>query len=380
MLCLVDCNNFFASCERAQDPSLDGKPIVVLSNVGGIILARSEEAKALGIPMGGASFEYEMLFRKYRVHVATCHFSLYGALSRKVMEILRGFSPDIEIYSVDEAFLKMDVMTFDQAHTIRKTIYDQTRIPVSLGIGATKTLCKAAIHFAKPRPDGIFFMEDTCLAALPIEEVWGIGPHLAARLRAKAIYTACDLVAKSDYFLKKELSVIGLRTAWELRGMPCLSFDEMAPPKQSISMSRSFPKPLFYENDLAPILASYTTDVSDELRSSDQVASVISVWLSTSLFGRGKKYAQSASSIFPEPTSFTPSLLIEAKSLLSQIYAPGYAYKKVGVMLSGLLPASCVQQDLFSPKTAPRDARLQSTLDHITARYGPDSIHIGSEI
>jgi len=222
------------------------------------------------------------------------------------------------------------------------------------------------------------FMEPQFLRDLPIEEVWGIGPHLAARLRAKAIYTAADLVAKSDYFLKKELSVINLRMAWELRGNPCLSFDEMEPPRQSISMSRSFPAPLFSEADLASTLASYTTEVATDARSSGQIAQAITVWLSTSHFGRGKKYAQSASSVFPEPTAFTPALLAEAASLLSSIYVPGYAYKKVGVMLSGLLPASCVQGDLFSTSKPHLEASLQSTLDHITARYGPDSIHVGN--
>ena len=388
MLLLVDCNNFFVSCERVKNPKLQNVPVVVLSGNNGIILARSQCAKALGIPMGAPRFQCEDIIRKYSVVTLTCNFSLYSMLSKKVMETLSNFSPTSEVYSIDEAFLSMDKLSYDEAFLIQKTVMEKTGIPVSLGGGKTKTLAKAATYFAKKDPTlhGVYFIEEADLKRLPCEEVWGIGPHMAERLRKKSIYTAQDLVEKSDYFLAKELSVIGLRTALELRGQMTLRCQEKPEPHQSISTGRSFKKPLFTYEDIAQMLANYTADIALDLRKEGQLASTISVWLCTSFFGKGEKYANSASHHFCEPTAYTPTLIHEAKELLRTIYQEGYAYKKVGVLLSDLHHDGMVQQDLFQSTRdkahrakSDKEQAIMKIVDRVNENLGKDAIYVCSQ-
>ncbi len=355
MLLLVDCNNFFASCERIANPKLIGRPIVVLSRNNGIIVARSEEAKALQIPMGGAAFAYEAIFKKYNVYVASSHFSLYKTISRQVMEVLCTFSQTLEIYSIDEAFLKVEthdpLLLTALACKIRSEVLQKTKVAVSIGVAKTKTLSKAANYFAKKDPTGVQvineFEREAFLERMPIEEVWGIGSKLSQRLKKRSVYTALDFVQKSDYWLRKELSVMGLRIAWELRGVVCYEVAERAEPNKSVSTARSFSSRLTALHDIAAVLEHYTIDVVQEITDNNQLATAITVFLATSFFGTEEKYANQASIILPEPSNSIPYLIEHAKRLLASIYQEGFQYKKVGIMLSRLVPVGLIQQDLF---------------------------------
>jgi len=330
-----------------------------------------------------------VLFKKYNVHVIHSNFALYSEMSYRVMEELKKFSPICEVYSVDEAFLHFDSITEKEAQRIRRGVFEVTRIPVSIGIASTKTLCKAANFFAKQRKElqGVCVISEEYLKELPVDEVWGIGKKLAERLRKKSIYTAFDLTQKSDEFLKKELSVIGLRLTMELRGFSCLSVQEMRDPKKSISCARSFKKPLDSLEQMAVVLSRYTANIATELREEKQLATMISVWITTNPFGKGEQYSESASAIFSEPTAFTPTLIQRAKSLLQTIYKEGFIYKKVGVMLSEFVPENAVQQDFFTQSTTRRgkgslakQKELMKIMDDLNQKFGPRTISLASEL
>ncbi|MDB6081865.1 MAG: Protein umuC [Chlamydiia bacterium] len=380
-IALIDCNNFFVSCERACNPKLEGKPVVVVSSTDGvgIVLARSQEAKKLQIPMGAPTFQCEAIFKKYGVSVLPCQFSLYAALSHQVMELLKEFSPDVEVYSVDEAFISLDRVSEEMAFEIKQRILDVTKIPVSIGIAKTKTLCKAATFFAK-KGSGVCFMQEEYLKELPIEEIWGIGRKLSERLRKKSIFTAFEFMQLSDDLLKREFSVVGLRTALELRGVPCFSSFEGGEARKSISTARAFKKPLTSQESIARVLASYTANIALELRQEKKLASMISVWLQTNLYGIGEKYADAASYVFTEPTAYTPAFVDQAKKLLQSIYKEGLTYKKVGVMLSNFVSENEAQLDLFelsAPKSVQDKNRLMKIVDTINGKFGDKTIRLG---
>lgn len=385
MIFLVDCNNFFVSCERARSPHLVGKPVVVVSSVGGIVLARSEEAKRLQIPMGAPTFKCEDIFKKYNVFVLSCDFSLYSALSHQVMEVLKEFSPDVEVASIDEAYLLMLQESEETAFAIKERVYEKTKIPVSIGIAKTRTLCKAAVFFAK-KGSGVCVIEqdaqDEFLQKLPIEEVWGIGKKLAERLRKMSIHTAFDFIQLPDALLKKELSVGGLRIAFELRGVPSFTLFEGRDGKKSISTARSFKKPLMTFDEIALVLKRYTTEVALELRQEKKLASVITVSLSTSSFGEKEKYEGSNHYVFHEPTSYTPALVREALLLLKSIYKQGFIYKKVGVTLSEFVSEEDVQLDLFeraaSSKKSEKHAKIMEVVDEINSKFGKKKLGYAS--
>jgi len=387
MLALVDCNNFFASCEKAANPRLKDKPVVVLSGNGGIVVARSKEAKALGIKMGAPAFECEALFKKYNVVVACSNFALYGEISRQVMATLKSFGYETQVYSVDEAFLKVGSFSLDEAYEMKREVFRRTKIDVSIGIAPTKTLCKAANYFAKIKPElfGVMLMDniEQSLQELPIEEVWGIGKQLADRLKRRSIYTAWDLAELSDEFIRKQLSVIGLRLALELRGVNCLGFEEMREPKKSISMARSFKKPLATYEEIAQMLASYTAEVAEELREEKQLAMHLSVWISTNPFGKEEHYENSSSIFLAEPSSFTPELIEKADILLQEIFRPGLIYKKVGVMVSSLASENEVQKDLFvtsGQDLLTKQQRLMRCIDEMNELHGKGSLRFGAQI
>jgi DNA polymerase V len=382
---LVDCNNFFVSCEKMFNPKLEGKAVVVLSNNDGIVIARSKEAKALGIPMGAAAFQYEELFRKYGVHVLSSNFSLYGDMSRRVMATLRTVCPHMEIYSVDEAFLFFDSVDVAYAREIKNKVFAWTGIPVSIGIAKTKTLSKAANYFAKKYDKfaGVVFLEEekrkAFLEKMPVEEIWGIGSKLAERCKKMKSFTAWDFANMPDGVLKKEFSVVGLRLAMELRGESCLSVNEIRDPKKSISCAKSFPRPFQMLEEISPVLASYTAEVSEELRDENQLASLLSVWLV------GKDYeVVSASRTLLQPSSYTPELVQQAKTILNAIYKPGKLYKKVGVMLSGLVPENPWQQDLFAEEkkdsaSCEKEKKVMQLLDKLNSEFGKKSIYFAGE-
>ncbi|HSX12713.1 MAG TPA: Y-family DNA polymerase, partial [Rhabdochlamydiaceae bacterium] len=337
---LIDCNAFFVSCEKLFNPGLSQKPVVVLSNNDGCVVARSKEAKALGIPMGAPAFKYQSLFKEKEVQVFSSNFSLYSDISYRVMRVLSQFTCDMEEYSVDEAFLLLDCPhPREKAAEIKQRVLQWTGIPVSIGIGKTKTLAKVANDLAKKeeKANGIFFLDtpesiDAALKWLPVSEIWGIGRRLEDSLHAYGIHTALAFKNAADSWLKKLFSVTVYKTALELRGIHCLSLDTVAPAKQSITCSRSFAKPVYTLDSLNEALATFTASAAEKMRAEESYASFLSVFLTTSPF-IPNAYGNSAHLSLPEPTSYTPLLISYAKEALKTIYKEDYGYKKVGVIL-----------------------------------------------
>lgn len=389
LFALVDCNNFYVSCERVFNPKLRNKPVVILSNNDGCVVARSNEAKALGIPMGAPAFQYADCFRNYGVTVYSSNYALYGEMSQRVMRILSQFTPDMEVYSIDEAFLSVDEGSLDPwANEVRQTVHQSTGIPISVGIAPTKTLAKIANRHAKKHcpQSGYFIFNDKdlqkeVLSCLPVEEIWGIGSRLGTRLRSHQIYTAWDLANADDGWIRKNLSVVVLRTAWELRGISCLSLEEAASPKKSIVSSRSFGIEVRDEKNLAEAVANYTATAAEKLRHQDSYASFIEVFITTNRHKEGPAYANAMQMILPQPTDYTPLLIHYAKQGLSKIYREGYSYKKAGIMLGGIVSNEALQLDLFAEKDFPleKHRKLMELVDATNNKYGRDTLKFAAQ-
>lgn len=378
---LVDCNNFYVSCERVFNPRLRNRPVVVLSNNDGCVVARSNEAKALGIPMGAAAFQYADQFKRHRFIVYSSNYALYAEMSHRVMETLSQFSPDMEVYSIDEAFLLLDAST--DIRKIRQKVYQWTGIPVSIGVASTKTLAKVANKYAKKYlpNEGVFILDDPTeiLKNFPVEDVWGIGRQITAFLHRHDIHTAWELACADDDWIRKNLSVVALRTVWELRGISCLSLQEAPPPKKSIVCSRSFGIEVTTEKDIAEALATYTARAAEKLRDQESAASFLEVFLHTNRFKEGGYYANATQIILSEPTDFTPKLVGLAKKGLNKIYREGLSYKKVGILLGGIVSIRSVQRDLFAKNQAEKQQRLMDVLDATNAKYGADTLKLAAQ-
>ena len=385
MIALVDCNNFYVSCERVFDPHLAGRPVVVLSNNDGCVVARSPEAKALGIGMGRPIFQIRDLVRAKGVRVLSSNYALYGDMSRRVMEVLSEFSPGIEVYSIDEAFLRLSALPCAGAqplgHRIRETVRRWTGVPVSVGIAPTKTLAKIANHAAKadPKMDGVVAatdpaVHDRLLGATPVDEVWGVGPAHAARLDGAGIRTARQLRDADDRWVKKEMGIVGLRMVHELRGIPRIPIELQPPPRKGIMVSRSFGRPVETLAEMREAVATYLTRAAEKLRRQGSAARVLTVFLMTNPFKEGPRYGNSATVELPVATSATPELLRYARRAAEGIFRAGYAYKKAGVMLTELIPAGRVQPDLFDAADRDRNGRLMEVLDRVNAEWGPGTL------
>lgn len=380
---LVDCNNFYVSCERIFNPTLAEKPVVVLSNNDGCIISRSNEAKALGIKMGQPIFQCNDLIKKHRVHVYSSNYSLYGDISRRVMDVLATFTPELEVYSIDEAFLSLEGITrnpSDYAGQIRRTIKKWVGIPVSIGIGPSKTLAKAAAHVAKKVPchEGVFDIThcaDTLLGKIDVGDVWGIGRRYNRLLKRAGIHTARDLRDVDDSWAKKHLKITGLRTVMELRGMSCISLDQDQAPKKAIMCSRSFGRKVHSIEELREAAAAYTSRAAEKLRAQGSAAGFIEVFLIEFPFNEGFPATHIASTNIPVATAYTPRLIRYAQALIERIYRAGPAYRKVGVMLADIVPRGQVQMNLFhQTHEGPRELRLMQTIDRINSRLGSGTI------
>jgi DNA polymerase V len=388
-IALVDCNNFYVSCERVFNPALEGVPVVVLSNNDGCVVARSQEAKDLGIAMGVPIFTIRELVRKYDVRMFSSNYALYGDLSLRVSETLEQFTPHIENYSIDEAFLELPVApsAADLARTIRSTVRQWTGIPVSIGIGATKTLSKIATYVAKKRGEyeGVYVIGDDVerlLDRVPVGEVWGIGRKYSAQLIKNGIRSARDLRNADDRWVRKHLRVTGLRTVLELRGVPCLTLEEITPPKKAIASTRSFSKRVRSLDELTEAVASYASRVAEKLRRQGSVAGLLQVFIHTSPFDRRCYYSNSATIILPEPTAHTPALVAAASIALRRIFRDGYAYVKAGVIVSKITPAAQAQMSLFTAdddgSEHERATRLMEMMDAINSRWGRDTMGVAA--
>ncbi len=386
---LVDCNNFYASCERVFNPRLEGKPIVVLSNNDGCVVARSNEAKALGIGMGVPEFQIRPMLRAHHVQVFSSNYTLYGDLSQRVMETLEQFCPDLEVYSIDEAFLSLVGFErrnlTDYGQQIRQTVKQWTGIPVSVGIAETKTLAKIANRVAKRTPDmgGVCDLlacpdRDALLGRIAVEDVWGIGPNHAHMLTQHGITTAFQLRRVDDQWIRKRMGIVGLRLVMELRGVSCLDLEQCPAPKQSLTCSRVFGKLISTLGEMEEAVSVYTSRVAEKLRRERLAATVLTVCLTTNEFKEGPQYSNVLTLNLSVVTDTTSDLIKSALQGIRAIYRDGYLYKKAGVMLTGLVPVSQTQADLFDDRDRRKSKRLMSALDAINDRWGADTLHYAS--
>lgn len=378
---LVDCNNFYASCERVFNPALEGRPIVILSNNDGCVIARSNEAKAAGIAMGEPFHMAKEKIRQRRIAVFSSNYTLYGSMSRRVMDTLETFTPEVEIYSIDEAFLNLAGFEYrgldSYAREIRAIVRQWTGIPVSIGIARTKTLAKIANRLAKKseRAGGVLDLTerrylDMALARTEIGDVWGIGSRWAAWLHSQGIRTALDLKHASPRHIRKHMSVIGERIHHELNGISCLPLELVQPARQGITVSRSFGQYLTELDAVKEALLHFVMRAGEKLRRQRLMARHLTVFLWTNRFSSVHPYySNTAAATLPYATDYTPELIAHAVPLLERIYRPGYHYKKCGVMLMDLQ-----RLDLFDTRDPHKQRRLMKALDAINDDYGARTV------
>ncbi|SDM54958.1 DNA polymerase V [Catalinimonas alkaloidigena] len=388
---LVDANNFYVSCERVFDPRLIGRPVVVLSNNDGCVIARSNEAKALGIPMGEPAFKIEKMVDQHHIAVYSSNYTLYGDLSRRVMEVLAQYTPNLEVYSIDEAFLDLDNLIGrdlqEYGREIQRTVGQWLGIPVSIGVAETKTLAKIANRLAKksPKAQGVLALFDprhveAALERTPIGEVWGIGHRYADFLHRNHIQTAAQFRRTPPDWIKKHLKIIGLRTWKELWGYRCIGLETQPAPSKSICTSRSFGHPVQELSPLQEAVATYTARAAEKLRKQSLVAGMIAVFITTSRFKEEGYYSNNMSVTLPEATSSTISLTQHAHQALTRIYRPGLDYTKAGVLLLELRPEGMVQFNLFDSKEPDEKAkRLMQMMDQINQKLGRDFVHLAAQ-
>ncbi len=386
---LIDCNNFYVSCERLFNPALRNRPVVVLSNNDGCIIARSNEAKALGIGMGEPFFKVRHLLKRCGVRVFSSNYALYGDLSARVMSVLAREEPSLEIYSIDEAFIRIPAGRLamrERGLELRQTIRKEIGIPVSIGLGNTKTRAKIATRIAKKYPgyDGVFDIEasdhkDTVLAATKISDVWGIGRRSADKLRRHAIKTALSLKNSDRKLIQRLLGVNGVRIMMELNGIPCMELEQCPPSRKSIVSSRSFRHAVTRLPDLKEAVSLYVSIAAEKLRSQNLVAGTLHVFLSTSRHRKGQAHFSESSAVtLPQPTSATNMLIKAAVSELDKIYRPGLYYNKTGVMLTELGHAGMRQKSIFCSSDDMRYTALMQTLDRINSRWGRDVLRFAA--
>ena len=396
---LVDCNNFYASCEKLFDPKLKDRPVVVLSNNDGCVVARSAEVKALGIPMGVPWFQIQAEARRYGIVAFSSNYALYADMSNRVVEVLSDFSPNLEVYSIDESFLDLSGMSMRTESLaaygveIRQRVADWLGLAVCVGIAPTKTLAKLANHCAKK---GLAGADGVCdfttlnsgalshlFARIDVGEVWGVGRQIKARLAAMGIQTVRQLRDADAETIRARFSVVLERTVCELRGESCLDLQEVVPDKQQIMSSRSFGTLVYERADLEEAVASYIAKAAEKLRAQDSLAGGVQVYIRTNVFKpEVPQYQKGVTVPLPEATADTRVLTQWAIRILRRIYRPGFGYHKAGVMLLDLVPAAKRQLALFDSQGGAGDARsgkLMAVLDDINQRYGRQSLRLAAE-
>jgi len=379
---LADCNNFYASCERVFDPSLAGRPVIVLSNNDGCVIARSNETKALGIQMGEPYFQLRDLIRNYSVAVFSANFVLYGDMSRRVMSLLRRFVPATEVYSIDEAFLDfsgMDPAQLDTlGHEVARTVKRHTGIPISIGIAPTKTLAKIASKLCKqyPRLDGCCYLHrpedvEKVLRRFPVGDVWGVGRRWAQLLETAGVRTAWEFTQLPPAWVRKRMSVVGLRMWKELHGEPCIGFEEYPADKKQIATTRTFDRDIADFEELHRRIAQYVAAAAAKLRRQRSVCGEVRVFLLTNRFREEMpQHYENRLRKLSVPTDSTLLLTSCAAELLREAFRPGIAYKRAGVVLSDIRPKSATQANLFSSTDRDRHDRLMKAVDALNDRFG----------
>ena len=390
MFALIDCNNFYASCERVFRPDLIGKPIVVLSNNDGCVIARSNEAKALGIPMGAPAFENEEIFKKHNVSVHSANFTLYGDMSKRVMSILSEYSPNIEIYSIDEAFLDLkgfgeyNLQTYGQE--IQRRVVKWTGIPVSVGIAPTKALAKAANRIAKKYPSktkNVYLIDSEekrikALKWVKIEDVWGIGRQHTKRLNAINVNTAFDFTQLHDSWVKKNLSIAGLRLKLDLQGIPTLDLEEFQA-KKNIATTRSFEKNYTELEQLKERISTFAVSCAEKLRKQKSCCNAMMVFIHTNGFRKElPQYSRNIVIKLPFPTNSGIELAKFAVESLERIFKSGFSYKKAGVMVMDFSQENKIQLKIFE-NSNPKHIPLMQSLDKINNMFGQQKVKLASQ-
>jgi DNA polymerase V len=393
-IALVDCNNFYVSCERVFDPRLEGVPVVVLSNNDGCAVARSAEVKSLGVKMGEPWFKMKDLAKRHGIIALSSNYTLYGDMSARVMSILSNFSPKQEIYSIDECFLDLDGFDpdtlMDYGQKIRRTVRQGTGIPVCVGIASTKTLSKLANHCAKKGfagSDGVCDFGQlndqqlsTLFTSMAVGEVWGIGRRITAKLQQLGIETIEDLRRAEPEYIRQQFSIVVERTVKELNGISCIELEEAGEPRQQIMVSRSFSHPVTSFQELSESVASYTTTAAEKLRKDGSIAASICVFIHTNNF-KPEEPQYSPSRVVPltNATDDTLKLIHAAVEGLKRIYQQGFRYKKSGVLLMGLHPKGNQQGSLFDdPTIQAKSDDLMQVMDAINRRMGKGCVSIAA--
>ena len=390
MFALVDCNNFYASCERVFRPELRGKPIVVLSNNDGCVIARSNEAKVFGIPMGAAAYQFEKTFTENNIQVFSSNYALYGDMSARVMDILSSFAPEIEVYSIDEAFLNFEGCDYinlqEYGLKIVKTVTKSTGIPISVGIANTKALSKVANKVAKKFPEktgGVYLIDDDekrvkALKWLPIEDVWGIGRRHAKRLMALGIKTAYAFTQLPDQWVRKNMSVVGLRLKHELEGKPRLGMD-IAKAKQNIATTRSFDRNYTEFDQLRERITTFSVTCAEKLRRQKSCCNAILIFLHTNGFRADlPQYSRNIVMKLPYPTNSSIEIAKFAVQGLALIFKKGYQYKKAGVIVMDITPENTNQISMFE-NTNPKHKLLMDVIDRVNNAIGQKKVKLASQ-
>ena len=385
MIALADCNNFYASCERVFRPELCNKPVLVLSNNDGCVIARSNEAKALGIKMGVPAFKIKDIIHNNNVNVFSSNFTLYGDMSNRVMSIYTGECNAIEIYSIDEAFINMSGIANleDKAVSIRNKVKTWTGIPVSIGISKTKTLAKIANHIAKKyKKNGVFLLDGDALTKralkfFPVEDIWGIGRQLSRFLHQRNIKSAWQLANCNDKWIRRHLTITGLKLVKELRGEICHPVGVAHPPKKNICTSRSFGIEVSNIDSLKESISSFAANCARKLRDQNTVCKKVSVFIKTNSFKPNTKQYQGYQ-VLELPTSTSDTIEISNLALrgLKNIYRSGHVYKKAGVIVHDIGKIDQIQLNMFDRVDRDRRGNLMTSYDAINSRMGRDTVRL----
>jgi DNA polymerase V len=385
MLALVDCNNFYASCERVFNPKLENRPVVVLSNNDGCVVARSNEAKALGIAMGAPFFQIQRQVNQHKIQVLSSNYTLYGDLSSRVMSILSTFCPDMEVYSIDEAFLNFKYFGYtdlvNYAHEIRTTVKQWTGVPVSIGLAPTKTLAKIANALAKKGSGVMSLMhpaeKETILKNWSVEDIWGVGRQLAPKLHGLGIRTAWQLAQYSPKLLRKHFSVNVEKMAYELQGISCLPLEDWTP-RKNIQSSRAFGQPVVDLRCLTEAISNYVAIACEKLRNQQGQAQGLTTFLHTSRFKK-PFYSNYQTIGFGPPTNDTCIIIRYAIAAIKALYRPGFEYTKCGIMLLDIIPDTYYQADLLPDTLLRSKPALMNVMDKVNQKYGRHMLRIAAQ-
>jgi len=390
MFALIDCNNFYVSCERVFQPQFDRKPVVVLSNNDGCVISRSNEAKALEIPMGAPAFKYKRLFEKHDVKVFSSNYTLYGDMSRRVMSVLESYSPNIEIYSIDEAFLKLTGFDYldiiEESYKMKKQISQWTGIPVSIGLAPSKSLAKIANKIAKKfnhKTLGVYSLDsqEKIIKALKwtsIEDVWGIGRRYTKLLKSIGVENALDFINIPDQWVKINMNILGLRLKKDLSGSSFIKLEEIKSRKKSIATTRSFETVLSNLSDIEERISTFATSCAEKLRMQNSCCTSLLIFLRSDPFKKEEQYNNSCVMQLSYASDSSLTLSKQAICGLQKIFKPGITYKKAGVLALGLISKENRQLNLFEPNIIRHDS-LMKAIDTINYKYGSHRIKLANQ-